>query len=67
MADEKLTLSVMECAKILGIGRNLCYTLCKKGQIPVLKCGRRLVIPRAALEKLLTDPNPSTTQRHQGG
>lgn len=67
MGDERLTWSVPEAAKILGIGRNLCYDKVRAGEIPVLKIGRRLVIPRAALEKLLADPKPLNQHRRQGG
>ena len=56
--EDKLTLSIEETAKILGIGRNLCYDRVKTGEIPVIKIGRRLLVPRAALEKLLADPKP---------
>ena len=56
--EDKLTLSVEEAAKVLGIGRNLCYDKCKSGEIPVIKIGRRLLVPRLALEKLLADPKP---------
>jgi len=56
--EDKLTLSVEEAAKVLGIGRNLCYDRVKTGEIPVIKIGRRLLVPRAALEKLLADPQP---------
>jgi len=51
--EDKLTLSVEEAAKVLGIGRNLCYDRVKTGEIPVIKIGRRLLVPRRALEKLL--------------
>jgi excisionase family DNA binding protein len=53
MEDKRLTLSVEETAKLLGIGRNLCYDRVKTGEIPVVKIGRRLLVPRRALEKLL--------------
>ncbi len=56
MGDERWTLSVPETAKVLGIGRNLCYDRVKTGEIPAIRIGRRLVIPRAALEKLLAEP-----------
>lgn len=55
---DKLTLSVEEAAKVLGIGRNLCYDRVKTGEIPVIKIGRRLLVPRAALERLLAEPKP---------
>ena len=53
MADERLTLSIPEAAKVLGIGRNLCYARVKTGEIPIIKIGRRLLVPRKALERLL--------------
>ncbi len=56
--EDKLTLSVAETAKLLGIGRNLCYERVKTGEIPVIKIGRRLLVPRSALEKLLANPKP---------
>lgn len=50
----KLAYSVEEAAKALGIGRCLCYELVRQGRIPALRLGeRRLVVPRAALERLL--------------
>jgi excisionase family DNA binding protein len=58
MEDKRLTLSVEEAAKVLGIGRNLCYDRVKTGEIPVIKIGRRLLVPRRALEKLLEEPKP---------
>ena len=58
MEEEKLTLTVEETAKLLGIGRNLCYDRVKTGEIPVIKVGRRLLVPRRALERLLEEPRP---------
>lgn len=56
--EDKLTLSIEEAAKLLGIGRNLCYDRVKTGEIPVIKIGRRLLVPKKALEKLLAEPQP---------
>jgi len=42
----------------LGIGRNLCYDRVRTGEIPVIKIGRRLLVPRRALEKLLEQGQP---------
>ncbi|MGA2186258.1 MAG: helix-turn-helix domain-containing protein [Bryobacteraceae bacterium] len=50
---EKLTLSVAETMQVLGIGRNSVYEAIRQRQIPALKIGRRIVIPRAALQRLL--------------
>ena len=53
MENEKLTLTVDETAKILGIGRNSAYDAIARGEIPVVKVGKRLLVPKAALQKLL--------------
>lgn len=42
-----------EAAKVLGIGRALTYQLANAGTIPVLKLGRRLVVPKKALEDFI--------------
>jgi excisionase family DNA binding protein len=51
-----LTYQIEEAAKLLGIGRNHCYEAAKRGEIPCIRIGRRLLIPRAALEEMLARP-----------
>lgn len=58
MENERLTLTIDEAAKLLGIGRQLAYDRAKTGEIPVIKIGRRLLVPRRALERLLEGPRP---------
>ena len=53
MDEEKLTLTVDETARCLGIGRNSAYEAIARGEIPVIKVGKRLLVPKAALEVLL--------------
>ena len=62
MAEEKLTCTVEECARLLGIGRQLAYEKVKTGQIPALKIGRRLLVPRKALYRLLEQCQIAPTQ-----
>lgn len=50
---ERLCLTVSEAAAMLGISRNFAYELVKQKQLPVIKFGKRLLIPRAALAKML--------------
>ena len=57
MDGERQTLTIEEAAKVLGIGRQLAYDKAKTGEIPVIKIGRRLLVPRRALEKLLEEPD----------
>jgi len=53
MTGRRLALSVEEAAGLLGISRSLAYELAARGELPVLRLGRRIVIPRAGLERLL--------------
>ncbi len=52
--NERQTLTIEEAAAVLGIGRNSAYQAVASGQLPVIRIGRRLLVPRAALERLLT-------------
>jgi len=58
LPEGKLLLSVRDCVPILGVSRNLIYAACHRGELPTLRIGRRLLIPRRALEKLLSEAKP---------
>ncbi len=49
-----LTVSVTEAAELLGVGRTLAYDLVARGVLPSVRLGRRVLIPRHALDELLT-------------
>jgi excisionase family DNA binding protein len=49
----KITLSVDEAAQVLGISRGLTYELVRRGKLPAVRLGRRIVIPRHALDTLV--------------
>ena len=49
----KRTMTVDEAARHLGIGRNLAYESVKRKQIPSIRLGNRILVPRQALERLL--------------
>jgi excisionase family DNA binding protein len=53
MSDERATLTIGETAKVLGISRGLAYECARRGDIPVLRLGRKLVVPRVRLQELL--------------
>ncbi len=62
MSDvDRLTLSVSEAAAVLGISRTSAYECVRSGELRAIRLGRRLVVPRVAIEELLTGttPNPS--------
>ena len=57
--NEKLTMTVEETALALGLSRNSCYQAVETGSIPSIRIGKRILIPRYALEQLLAGINTS--------
>ncbi len=53
MTSEKLTVTVEEAGVLLGIGRGLAYEMAKTGRLPVLRFGKRMVVPRRLLDDML--------------
>ena len=60
---ERLTLTVEEAAQLLGIGRGLAYEMARSGKLPVVRFGRRLLVPRGALERMLEQPGAESHPR----
>ena len=55
---ERLTMTIPEVAKALGISKALAYDLAKRDELPVkvLRIGKkRLLVPRAAFERTLNE------------
>jgi len=50
--------TVCEVATILRLGKISVYQAIEKGEIPCLRIGRRILIPRHALESLLESIHP---------
>ncbi len=50
---EILTMSVPEAGRLLGLSRNAAYEAARRREIPVLRFGRKLRVPRVAFERLL--------------
>jgi excisionase family DNA binding protein len=50
-----LTVTPAEAARLLGISRNLAYEAARRGEIPTIRIGRRILVPIAALERLLSE------------
>src|SRR5262245_14380992 len=48
-----LTITVLEAARRLGIGKNQAYEAARQGQLPTIRFGRRLVVPVPAFEAML--------------
>lgn len=42
-----------DVGKVLGLGRSATYDAAARGEIPVIRFGQRMVVPTAALRKML--------------
>ena len=51
--EERLVYSVAEAGALLGISRAFAYELVAHGELPVIRLGRRRLIPKAALSALI--------------
>jgi excisionase family DNA binding protein len=52
-ADIRLVVTIAEAAELLGISRALAYELAARGELPIIRLGRRMVVPRARLLALV--------------
>jgi excisionase family DNA binding protein len=67
---ERLTLSVEEAGRLCGLSRNSAYEAARRGELPTLKFGRRIVVSRAKLLAMLGEPAvgaPVTKAQAEGG
>lgn len=67
----ELAMSVAEAARALGVSRDAVYELVRRGEMPHLRIGRRVIIPRQALERWLAgaaeqEPAPDAGLREGG-
>jgi excisionase family DNA binding protein len=51
---ERLTLTVEEAARSLGVSRAHAYELAARGEIPTLRLGRRILVPKEALVRMMS-------------
>ena len=48
------TLTVAEAAACLGVSRNTTYEAIRRGTLPAIRVGRRILVPIHALDALLS-------------
>jgi excisionase family DNA binding protein len=60
--QRRLTLTVEEAAERLGISRAHAYEAVREGEIPSIRIGRRILVPIAALDKLLGSAMPEDAE-----
>ena len=62
----RATITVPEAGEILGIGEAASYRAARRGDIPVLKFGRRVVVPVPALRRLIEFGNVAPGEATMG-
>jgi excisionase family DNA binding protein len=63
MVTECLTLSVEEAGRILGYSRNTAYEAAKTGELPIIRLGLKIRVPKVALQRLLDSAVPHSNAR----
>ena len=58
--EDRLVFTVEEAAQLLGISRSFAYEAVKQGEIPSMRIGRRILVPKAALQRFLESPSIGT-------
>jgi excisionase family DNA binding protein len=51
--DKRLVYEVPEAGALLGLSRNASYEAAKRGDIPTIRIGKLLRVPKAAFDRLL--------------
>lgn len=54
--DSRLVLDVPEAGALLGLTRNGSYDAARRGDIPTIRIGKLLKVPRAALLRMIEQP-----------
>jgi excisionase family DNA binding protein len=47
--------TISEAADLLRVGRNQAYQAAKSGELPCIRLGKRILVPRAALDRILAE------------
>ncbi|MFO1087040.1 MAG: helix-turn-helix domain-containing protein [Reyranellaceae bacterium] len=58
MVDNRRVYTAEETARILGICRNRVYEALKRGELPLLRIGSRMLVPRDQLDRMLSGDAP---------
>lgn len=65
--EARLTITVPEAGQLLNIGRDAAYAAAERGELPVLRLGRRLVVPVPRFMELLGAQRQSGAAESEGG
>ena len=57
-SNTRVTMTIPEAAAKLGVARNQGYEAAKRGEIPTIRIGRRVLVPLVAFARLLAGDAP---------
>ena len=60
-----LALSVPEAGRLLGLSRNAAYEAAARGDLPTVRIGSRIFVPRRALDAMLDSATDHWRRRHE--
>ena len=55
VTSERLVYTIEEAGVLLGLGRSGAYEAARRGDIPVLRIGRRWLVSKVGLDKMLAE------------
>ena len=62
-ALEQRTYSVTDVARIFGVTPSHVWRLCQRGDLPSIRLGSRILIPREVVDRILAEAEPGDTTR----
>jgi excisionase family DNA binding protein len=51
--QKRFTCTIEAAGEMLGIGRSLAYQAARRGEIPTIRLGRKLLVPLGRLEQMI--------------
>ena len=64
VSDERVVLTVAEVGLLLGISRTLAYEAVRRGELPSIRVGRRILVPQARLKDWLNSLEAASEKGH---
>lgn len=51
--DDRLVYTITEAGRFLGIGKNAAYAAARRGDLPTIRIGKLIFVPRDAFNRML--------------
>jgi excisionase family DNA binding protein len=63
---DPILLRAEEVAELLGLGRTKVFELLSRHELPIVRIGRSVRVPRAALQEWVANATREPAERHEG-